>query len=71
MFFNGGNGISRGVEAEGEVHFLDHAVGGVSFTFLRTRTTHIDPNAPFEGPTIIEGEPFLRRPTYSGRAYVG
>jgi vitamin B12 transporter len=71
VFFNGGDGITRGIEAEAECRFLDHAVVGSSFTYLRTRTTHIDPNAPFEGSTAIEHEPFLRRPTYSGRAYLG
>jgi len=71
VFFNGGDGVTRGIEAEGECRFFGHAVGGASFTFLRTRTTHIDPNAPFLAPTLIEHEPFLRRPTYSGRGYLG
>lgn len=70
-FFNGGNGITRGLEFEGELNFLDHAVAGASFTFLRTRVTHVDPNAPFEAPTLVEHEPFLRRPTYSARGYLG
>jgi vitamin B12 transporter len=70
-FFNAGSGVTRGIETEVEYGFLGHAVVGGSFTFLRTRTTDIDPAATFAGPVLVEGEPFIRRPTYSGRFYVG
>jgi len=68
IFVNGGDGVSRGIETEAEYRFMDHAYAVGSFTFLRTRTTELDQPG---GATLIEHEPFIRRPTYSGRAYVG
>jgi vitamin B12 transporter len=70
QYINGGDGVTRGIEAEAEARLCKSFVAGASYTFLRTRATDVD--APVDSaPTLIEGERFLRRPTHSGRAYVG
>jgi vitamin B12 transporter len=70
VYVNGGDGIARGVEAEAEAKLFKVVVLGASYTFLRTRATDVD--APVESaPTFVEDDVFLRRPTHSGRAYLG
>ncbi len=69
-YINGGDGIARGIEAEAEAELFKIVTIGASYTYLRTRATDVD--APVDSaPTLIEDEAFLRRPTHSGRAYVG
>lgn len=68
-YFNGGDGITRGIEAEAEMSVFDDGVLGASYTFLRTRATDID--EPASAPTLERGEAFIRRPTHSGRVYAG
>lgn len=69
-YLNGGEGITRGVEAELEARLCRNFVAGASYTFLRTRATDVD--TPVDSaPTLIEGEAFIRRPTHSGRIYTG
>jgi vitamin B12 transporter len=68
-YFNGGDGITRGVETDLEVRFLEHAVFGASYMFLRTRATDVD--EPLAAPTLEKHEEFIRRPTHSGRLYAG
>lgn len=69
QFFNGGDGVTRGIEAEAEYSFLGHAVAGATYTFLRTRATDVD--EPLAAPTLVVHEPFIRRPTHAGRVYAG
>lgn len=68
-YFNGGDGVTRGLEAEMEMKVFDSGVLGASYTFLRTRATDID--EPASAPTLEKHEEFIRRPTHSGRVYAG
>ena len=69
-YINGGDGITRGIEAEAEARLFKIVTIGASYTYLRTRATDVDAPAD-SAPTLIEDEVFLRRPAHSGRAYVG